>query len=117
MLFRVDHSAAGTLADQLESQVRSAVARGELSAGDRLPPARELADSLGINMHTVLRAYAALRDDGILQMRRGRGAWITESAGPGLVRVTALVDELLAEARRSGITPAELVRLIERTGS
>ncbi|MWV51247.1 GntR family transcriptional regulator [Rathayibacter sp. VKM Ac-2803] len=115
MLFRVDHSSPRSLADQLETQVRTAVAAGTLSAGDRLPPARELADSLGINMHTVLRAYGSLRDDGIIQMRRGRGAWVTESAGPGLVRVTALVDQLLAEARRSGISSADLVRLIERT--
>lgn len=115
MLFRVDHSSSRSLADQLEAQVRTAVASGELSSGDRLPPARELADSLDINMHTVLRAYAALRDDGIIQMRRGRGAWVTESAGPGLVRVTALVDQLLDEARRSGIPTADLVRLIERT--
>ncbi|KQQ05517.1 MULTISPECIES: GntR family transcriptional regulator [unclassified Rathayibacter] len=115
MLFRVDHSSPRSLADQLEAQVRTAVADGSLAAGDRLPPARELADSLGINMHTVLRAYGALRDDGLLQMRRGRGAWIAESAGPGLVRVTTLVEQLLAEARRSGISPADLVRLIERT--
>lgn len=115
MLLRVDHSSSRSLADQLESQVRSAVAEGALSAGDRLPPARELAESLDINMHTVLRAYAALRDDGLIQMRRGRGAWVSESAGPGLVRVTALVEQLLEEARRSGIGTAELVRLIERT--
>lgn len=115
MLFRVDHSSPRSLADQIEAQVRAAVADGVLSAGDRLPPPVSLADSLGINMHTVLRAYGALRDDGLLQMRRGRGAWIAESAGPGLVRVTALVEQLLAEARRSGISPADLVRLIERT--
>ena len=115
MLLRVDNSSPRSLADQLEAQVRAAVAAGELSAGDRLPPARELADSLGINMHTVLRAYAALRDDGILQMRRGRGAWIAESAGPGLVRVTALVEQLAAEARRSGISRADVIRLLERT--
>ena len=115
MLLRVDHSSPRSLADQLEAQVRTAVAEGALSAGDRLPPARELAESLDINMHTVLRAYAALRDDGLIQMRRGRGAWVAESAGPGLVRVTALVDQLVAEARRSGIGSADLIRLIERT--
>jgi len=115
MLLRVDHSSSRSLADQLESQVRAAVASGELAAGDRLPPARELAASLDINMHTVLRAWGALRDDGIIQMRRGRGAWVSESAGPGLVRVTALVEQLLAEARRSGIPTADIVRLIERT--
>ena len=115
MLLRVDHSSSRSLADQLESQVRAAVASGELAAGDRLPPARELAASLDNNMHTVLRAWGALRDDGIIQMRRGRGAWVSESAGPGLVRVTALVEQLLAEARRSGIPTADIVRLIERT--
>lgn len=115
MLFRVDSASPRSLAAQIEEQVRTAVAAGEISAGDRLPPARELAESLDINMHTVLRAYAALRDDGIIQMRRGRGAWVTESAGPGLVRVTALVDQLLDEARRSGISRTDLIRLIERT--
>lgn len=115
MLFRVDHSSAVSLASQIALQVRSSVADGSLAAGERLPPARDLAAALGVNMHTVLRAYQALREDGIVEMRQGRGAWVRAEAGPGLVRLTELADQLIEEARKLGLTQPDVVRLIERS--
>lgn len=115
MLFRVDPTSAVSLAEQIAVQVRSGIASGALAPGERLPPARDLARALQINMHTVLRAYAELRDDGLIGMRQGRGAWVNEDAAPGLVRVNELVTQLVAEARKVGITPTDLSRMIERT--
>jgi GntR family transcriptional regulator len=116
MLFRVDQASTTSIAEQLAVQVRRAVADGTLSPGARLPPARELASALDINMHTVLRAYAQLRDDGILEMRQGRGASVRADAGAGTVRLLELADELLAEARKRGVSLPDLVTLIHTRG-
>lgn len=112
MLIRVDPSAATPLFAEIAAQVRGAIAGGRVQAGDRLPPARELAESLGVNMHTVLRAYADLRDEGLVELRRGRGA-IVRSGGDGRARLAQLARELVAEAARQGLTRAQLRRLIE----
>lgn len=116
MLFRVDPASTASLADQVADQVRAAVADGTLAPGTRLPPARELASALDINMHTVLRAYAQLRDDGILEMRQGRGASVRADAGAGTVRLLELADALLAEARKRGVALPELLALIQTRG-
>ncbi|WP_165065412.1 GntR family transcriptional regulator [Marisediminicola senii] len=114
MLFRVDPASTISLAEQVATQVRAAVTDGTLDPGTRLPPARELADALDINMHTVLRAYAQLRDDGIIEMRQGRGAFVRVDAGAGTVRLNELADQLLAEAKRLGIATADVLTIIQK---
>ena len=64
MLFRVDQESPVSLADQIAVPVPATIASDDLAPGERLPPARELAKSLRVNMHTVLRAYQQLRDEG-----------------------------------------------------
>ncbi|MGV8876519.1 MAG: GntR family transcriptional regulator [Rhodoglobus sp.] len=115
MLFRVDPASSASLADQIAVQVRTSIEHGTLVAGERLPPARDLARSLNINMHTVLRAYQMLRDDEIIEMRQGRGAWVRTDAAPGLIRVNELARQLVDEARKVGLSRTDVVRLIERT--
>jgi GntR family transcriptional regulator len=114
MLIRVNPSAREPLADQIAAQVRSALAAGTLSPGDRLPPARELARSLEVNMHTVLRAYSALRDEGLIELRRGRGATISTEASPTLCRLHELALSLLIEGRRLGMSTDDLADLLRR---
>lgn len=116
MLFRVDPASTASIAEQLAVQVRASVADGSLAPGTRLPPARELASALDINMHTVLRAYAQLRDDGILEMRQGRGASVRADAGAGTVRLVELADALLAEARKRGVALPDVISLIQTRG-
>ncbi|WP_242493728.1 GntR family transcriptional regulator [Sanguibacter massiliensis] len=64
MISRIDPSAPEPLFAQVATQVRLAVAAGELAPGARLPAARTLAESLALNVHTVLRADQELRDNG-----------------------------------------------------
>lgn len=116
MFFRIDPASVVSIAQQLAVQVRTAVADGSLEPGSRLPPARELASALDINMHTVLRAYAQLRDDGILEMRQGRGASVRADAAAGTVRLVELADALLAEARKLGVGLPDVVTLIQNRG-
>ncbi len=118
MLVRVDPTSPVGLADQIANQIRSRIASGQLAAGDRLPPARELAHGLDVNMHTVLRAYAALRDEALVEMRRGRGAQIAAGAEafPAQHRAELghQIQELLAVARRLGLTREQLFDEIKK---
>ncbi len=111
MLFTIDHSAKVPLYEQIVAQIRRAITDGELSAGDRLPPARQLADSLDVNMHTVLRAYGTLRDEAILDMRRGRGVTVADEA-PTTNRLRELAGQLAAEARKHDLGESDVLTLI-----
>ncbi len=113
MLWQVDPSAPQPLYEQLASSVRRAVAEESVAVGERLPSAKDVAASLDVNPHTVLRAYQLVRDEGLIELRRGRGAIVTASH-PGRGRVATLVSELVAEASRVGMGRDDLARLIQK---
>ena len=112
MLFRVDPSSPVPLGDQIAASVRGALAEGKAGAGERLPAARQLADSLGINVHTVLRGYQKLRDEGLIELRRGRGAVVTADAPAARAGLLGDVHQLVAAARALGLTDEELLVLV-----
>jgi GntR family transcriptional regulator len=94
------------------AELRRAIAEGEAAPGERLPPARYLAAVLGVNHNTVLRALHTLRDEGILEFRRGRGITIVgDSAGRSALITKA--KELVKLARREGYRHDELIAMIE----
>jgi GntR family transcriptional regulator len=111
MLGTVDRDDALPLHEQVAAEVRRAIADGEAGPGDRLPPARDLAAVLDVNSNTVLRALRMLRDEGLLEFRRGRG--VTVAGTPEHGAVLARARELLKFARRHGYRPDELARMIE----
>ena len=111
MLRRVDRDDPVDLHVQAAAQIRRAIADGEAGPGDRLPPARDLAAVLGVNSNTVLRALRMLRDEGLLEFRRGRG--VTVASTPEHGAVLARARELLQFARQHGYRPDELARMIE----
>tara|TARA_R100000365_G_scaffold1587_1_gene5323 strand:+ start:1378 stop:1815 length:438 start_codon:yes stop_codon:yes gene_type:complete len=111
VLIRIDPSRDVPLWEQIAASVRSAVAGGRLRAGDRLPSAREVADALDHNLHTALHAYQHLRDEGVIDLRRGRGAVVTDAAAA----LRELHDDVLALAQRArdlGIAPGALASLL-----
>src|SRR4249919_2608369 len=77
---KIDRQEPTELFEQVAAEIRRAIADGEAKPGERLPPARDLAAVIGVNTNTVLRALRALRDEGLLEFRRGRG--ITVTGGP-----------------------------------
>src|SRR5436189_5999263 len=111
---KVDRSEALGLHEQVAAELRRAIAEGEAGPGDRLPPARDLAAVLGVNANTVLRALRVLRDEGLLEFRRGRG--ITVAGTPERGAVVARARELVRFARKHGYERSELIRIIEDVG-
>ena len=113
MLLKLNPDSGLPLYRQIAAAVRRAVADGDVSSGDRLPAARDLAQSLDVNMHTVLRAYSDLRDEGIIELRRGRGAIVREGTAE-TAGIHHLVAELAQEAGRLGLSSQEVVEMLQK---
>lgn len=109
-MLEVNRSDPTLLHDQVAAEIRRSIANGEASAGERLPPARDLAAVLGVNVNTVLRALRTLRDEGLLEFRRGHG--IRVAGTPQRGAVIAKATELLALARHHGYRRDELLEII-----
>ena len=112
---KIDRNEPTELYEQVAAEIRRAIADGEARPGERLPPARDLAAVLEVNTNTVLRALRLLRDEGLLEFRRGRG--ITVAGTPEFGAVIAQVRELLSFARSRGYRPEEIVEMIRRLAS
>jgi GntR family transcriptional regulator len=106
-----DSPEQGLLHDRVAAEVRRAITDGEASPGERLPPAGDLAAVMGVNRNTVLRALRILRDEGLLEFRRGRG--ITVVGTPARGALLAEAKSLLRLAREHGYRREELIDLIE----
>ena len=106
----VDRGDSTDLYEQIAAEIRRAIADGEAGPGERIPQAKDLAAILGVNTNTVLRALRVLRDEGLLEMRPRRG--ISVVGTPIESEVRGKVAELLALARQSGYTRADLLRMI-----
>lgn len=96
---------------QVAAEIRRAIAEGEAKPGERLPPAKDLAVVLGVNTNTVLRSLRLLRDEGLLEFRRGRGISVIGTPERGAVVQKA--RELVEFARRQGYRVDELIEIID----
>ena len=76
MYLKIDFDSEEALYIQLRNQIIIGIANGEYSEGDSLPSVRQLAEEVGINMHTVNKAYGVLKREGLIRLDRGRGAVI-----------------------------------------
>jgi GntR family transcriptional regulator len=86
MAFTIDEKSGVPFYRQIIEQVKYAIARGELIAGDQLPTVRQLAVDLSINPNTVARAYRELEIEGVLETQQGSGTFVGS--------VQAEIDEL-----------------------
>jgi GntR family transcriptional regulator len=107
----VDRDESTPIYDQVAAELRRAIADGEAKPGERLPPAVDLAKVLGVNKNTVIRALHLLRDEGLLDFTRGRGARVVGT--PQQSAVLTRINELLDFARQQGYRNEEVVAIIE----
>ena len=115
MRWDVDPTRSAGLAAQIVASVRRAVHDLDVEPGERLPPAAELAAQVGVDRNTVLAAYRRLRDDGVVEFRRGRGVRIV-TAPPVDVELFAAVEHLVAVGRTRGLPPERLAELVAASG-
>jgi GntR family transcriptional regulator len=112
MLVLMDPTAATPVFAQIAESIATQIATGTIATGSRLPAAKDLADSLGVNMHTVLRAYQELRSEGQVELRRGRGAVVL--GAPTADGVRNAVIRAAAEAKAAGIPIGTLLALVRK---
>ena len=109
---KIDRHDPTQLPQQVAAEIRRAIADGEAKPGERLPPAKDLAAVLDVNRNTVLRALRDLRDEGLLEFRRGRG--ITVAGTPERSAILEQAHNLLALARHHGYRVDDLVKIIQQ---
>jgi DNA-binding transcriptional regulator YhcF (GntR family) len=114
----IDRSLKVSVYEQVASQIRQLVASGALVPGTTLPPVRQLATELGVNLNTVARAYRLLKAEGFLVTRERTGVSVAAPAKTiGPTERASRLGELrtaLARLRQAGMEPDELRRLAQR---
>lgn len=110
-LAAVDRSDPLPLHEQVAAGIRRAIADGEAGPGDRLPLAKDLAVVMGVNKNTVLRALHVLREEGLLEFRRGHGITVAGTKEKSALILQA--RELVESARRFGYRKSEVIAMIE----
>lgn len=115
MLIEIDFNSDEAIYLQLRNQIVIGIATSVIHEGDALPSVRQLADNIGINMHTVNKAYNVLRQEGLIQLDRRKGAVISINVD----KLQALDDMkeqlriLLAKGRCKQITKDEVYTLVD----
>lgn len=115
MFIQIDFESEEALYVQLRNQIIYGIALGHFHEGDALPSVRQLAEMIGINMHTVNKAYAALRSEGLLRLDRRRGAVIAIDMDKveAITQTKEALSLILARAYCKGITREETHRMID----
>ena len=115
MLLEVDFNSDQAIYIQLRNQIIVGIACSDIQHGESLPSVRQLAQILGVNMHTVNKAYAILREEGYLKLDRRKGAVVSVDANEKAKQLEELEESLqilVAQAICKGVTREELYQLI-----
>ena len=116
MLIEIDFNSSEAIYVQLQNQIIMGIATDMIREGDTLPSVRQLADTVGINMHTVNKAYAMLRQEGYLKLDRRKGAVISvqiSNKAEEMTKVNEYMQMIVAQAICKEITKDEMKQLIE----
>ena len=115
MLIQIDFNSDEAIYIQLRNQIIMGIATSSIQEGDTLPSVRQLADNIGINMHTVNKAYNVLRQEGFLQLDRRRGAVICIDVDKlqALEDMKEQMTVLLAKGRCKNITKEDVHNLVD----
>ena len=116
MLVKIDFNSDEALYIQLRNQIILGIAMEELQEGDTLPSVRALAEDIGINMHTVNKAYSVLRQEGFLKLDRRKGAVISLDLDKlrAMEEIYTDLRAILARAVCKDISRNEIHQLVDR---
>lgn len=115
MIIKIDFNSDEAIYMQLRNQIIIGIAQDKIKDGESLPSVRQLADELGVNMHTVNKAYALLREDGYLKLDRRKGAVVCISLDTKtrhLETMNCSMRMMVAEAVCKKISAEEMHRII-----
>jgi DNA-binding transcriptional regulator YhcF (GntR family) len=93
---------------QLEWGLRSAIVRGELASGERLPPLRELAEDVGAHVNTIRAVYARLEQDGLIDTRHGKGSFVLAQPTTAHLGLAGALTHAARVALDAGVTAEQL---------
>lgn len=117
MILKIDFDSDIPIYVQIKNQVVEGIARGELEEGEELPSVRGLADDIGVNMHTVNKAYSLLKDDGYIKIDRRKGAFISlslKSSNEGFrENLNYELEYYMAECFNRGISKEDIKSYID----
>ena len=115
MLITIDFNSEEAIYMQLRNQIIVGIATATIKEGDSLPSVRQMAEEIGINMHTVNKAYAVLREEGIIHLDRRRGAVVAVDINKlqALEDMKSQLKVVLAKGRCKQITKEEVFELVE----
>ena len=115
VLIEIDFNSVEALYIQLRNQIVIGIATSRYHEGDALPSVRQLADTIGINMHTVNKAYTVLKQEGFVKVDRRRGAVIAVDADKirAMNEMASALRVLLAGARCRDISREEIHAMID----
>lgn len=113
MLMELDFSSEVPIYRQIYKSIIGAIAGGQLAPGENLPTVRRLAEEIGVNMHTVNKAYSYLKEEGYIEMNRRRGAVVCEPShgSSDLERITLELEGAAAQAKSKQVDRAHFLRL------
>ena len=115
MLIRIDFSSDEAFYVQLRNQIIMGIALSEIRDGDNLPSVRELADTVGINMHTVNKAYTILKQEGYLKLDRRRGAVVSVDSdrARAIAELRSQLREAVARAVCRNVSEEEIAEVLK----
>lgn len=115
MLIEIDFQSEEAIYMQLRNQIIMGIATSMIHEGDTLPSVRQLAGDIGINMHTVNKAYAVLRQEGFVTIDRRKGAVIAVDADKleAVQELRARFEVLIAKAVCKGISRGEVHEMVD----
>lgn len=115
LYIQIDFNSDEALYMQLRNQIIYGIATDTIREGDALPSVRQLAETIGINMHTVNKAYAVLRQEGFVKLDRRKGAVIALDINKlqAMNELTAEMNVVLAKAICKNINREEIHRIVD----
>lgn len=115
MIIEIDFNSDEALYLQLRNQIIMGIATAQFQEGDSLPSVRQLAETIGINMHTVNKAYTVLKQEGYVKVDRRRGAVIAIDIDRmrTLAELKKELQVILAKSSCKNISKEEILELIE----